>query len=341
MGGALIALLLTAVTTLAQEDDSGAEAAPATLPALGDDLWGAPSAGRGPFGKGEIRARMERFVKGLFRVGPEDQGPLRAGEADELLEFARDHLPRVHAALDALRRRNPERFAKKLGEHAPRLRHLRRVYQLSPRLGAIIQGYAENLVDIDRGAGALRSAADDSADRQQQLERLRALVAENVHLECEGLEVLASQLEQRRKERTSNRLALLTGDELDPAELPPRVRMLVKAYRAAETEQDRAVLREKLRAAAARHAELEVAALREKAEQMRRRAEVETDTRIERLLQPAPPGPERDRPRRRAGRADAATAGGRPGWSSVLARVAVWNRSCACGSARTGSCGVC
>src|SRR5262245_8235020 len=51
---------------------------------------------------------------GPFRPQPEDLGPVRPGEEQALLDFARDNLPRVSRALTNLRSRNPQGFRERL-----------------------------------------------------------------------------------------------------------------------------------------------------------------------------------------------------------------------------------
>jgi hypothetical protein len=278
-------LLLAVVRTSAQEAETPVTSVPGVQSAPAGEHDGAPWGMRGRFGRGEGGGTAERFARRLFRIAPEDRGPLRPGEEQELLTFARARLPRIAEALETLQQRDPEKFRERLAEHAPRLRHLRRIYDLSPRLGDILRTYSLNLVEIERRSRDLTRGEAASAERDQQVAALRERLAENVRLECEGLETLAGQLEDRRAERTAERLANLTTADVDPAALPPHVRDLVAAYQNAATDEERAAAREKLQVAAAQHVDLEIAALRERAAHMRQRAEEETDRRLERVLE--------------------------------------------------------
>lgn len=260
-----------------------------------EDRWPPPATQDA--GHGGFRARRgEHLMRGLFRIGPEDQGPLQPGEAEELLEFAREHAPRLHRAMTALRERSPERFAERMATHAPRLRHLRRVCARNPRLGEIIQGYAENLIEIERGARALRKTPADSPTYERDLQALRDLVADNLRRESDALEALADHLDAQRAARVAERIAQLTSAGADLSTEPEKVRELVAAYLAATGDAERDAAREKLEAAVTHQLTTESAALRERAARQREHAPEEVDRRVEHALAPGPPGRPDQRP---------------------------------------------
>lgn len=238
----------------------------------------------GPRGQGPGWHRADELGRRLFRLAPEERGPLQPGEEEELLDFAREHAPRLYRALERLRQRNPERFREKLTEYAPRLRHLRRIYAESPRLAGIIKTHAENMFRIKRGMRALRQHTPDSARHERALESIRALVADNVRLEIEALDELAIVLEKRRAERIENLVTYLIGDEVDPATLPEDLGRLITEFRAA-TGQERDRLRESIGGIAARRVAAEIEALQERRAQMEENAPEEVDRRMQRLLE--------------------------------------------------------
>lgn len=227
-----------------------------------------------------------RLGQRLLRPSPEDQGPLRPGEEDELLAFAREHMPRFYQLMDGVRQRSPERFRERLAEQAPRLRHLKRVFEYSPRVGRSIQAHAENLFKIHREARAWRAAAPESPERERALQAIRPLVAENVRLEADALDGLADALAARRDTRIEERVAYLTGDQADLSAGPEKLRLLVAAFQSAAAGSERDAAREQLRGAVAAQLNEELATLRQRATDMRTRADQEVDERMQRLTNP-------------------------------------------------------
>jgi hypothetical protein len=247
-------------------------------PAPGQRRQRGPGGGRGP----------ADLVRRLFQAAPEDQGPLKPGEADELLAFAEQHAPRVYQLMHGLQQRDPARFREKMAAHAPRLRHLRRIYELNPQMGAIIQAYADDLVAIERSARALRasrSGPPDSPEYSSDLEKLRSLVAGNVRRECDALDLVADQFERERAARIDRRFAYLTGDAADLAAEPADLQRLIAAFRDAPAEPARAKLHEQIQAAVARQIDAEVAALRARATRLREDMTTEVDRRVKQALE--------------------------------------------------------
>jgi hypothetical protein len=220
---------------------------------------------------------------------------LRSGEEAELLAFAQAHTPRLYSVMSALRRRSPERLRERLGQFAPRLRHLRRLYEQSPRLGQIVQVYAENLFEMQRGVRALRQTPAGSASYADERQELRKLVGNNVRLESDALAALAEEVEEHRAERVAERMSYLLSDDADVAAAPEHVRNLVAAVRAARDDSERERAGDRLRDALAREVSQEVRALRERVERRRQDVTAEVDRRMERLLDEREP--ERVEPR--------------------------------------------
>ncbi len=248
-----------------------------------------------PFRAGHRMGRGRHF----FHLGPRDHGPLRPGEEEELLAFAQERLPHIHKALEGLRRRNPGRFRARLEEHAPRLRHLRRVYQRNPEIGGIMQKLAENEFRIRRGLHTLRREPPDSALFDAARQKTRELVADNVRLEIDVLTAYVGMLENERAERIENRVVDLIGAEADLAVASPRVREFVDAYHAAVGEAEREGARERIRQGVNRQLDAEIEALHQRIERMREKVPEEVDRRLERHLEAAQrrDGERRGRPR--------------------------------------------
>ncbi len=240
---------------------------------------------RGPAG----RRGMDGLVRGLFRAAPEDEGPLQPGEAEELLAFAEQHAPRVYQLMSELRQRDPQQFQEKMAFHAPRLRHLRRIYERSPPMGAIVQAYANDLALIEHRARDLRelhSGLPDSGSYLADLGELRRWVTKNVDRECEALELMADEIEAQRDERIEKRVAYLTGEEPDLATEPEELRTLITAFHSTATDAERATLRDKIQSAAARQVKAETTALRLRAARLREDVAQEVERRVKQLLQP-------------------------------------------------------
>ncbi len=233
-----------------------------------------------------------RFAHRLLRQSPEDRGPLRPGEEAELMSFAQQQMPRFHELMDRLHQRKPEQFRRRLAENAPRLRHLKRVFEYSPRIGRIIRAHADNLFNIQREARKLKATQPESPARARILQAIRPRVADNVRLEADALDALAEELAARRDTRIEERVAYLTGDGVDPAAEPEVLRSLIEAYQSAAAPQ-RDALRDQIRAAVAAQVDKELAALRQRATDMRSRADQEVEERMQRLTNPPPPRDEK------------------------------------------------
>lgn len=239
--------------------------------------WDARGPRRMGPGGGIGRRIADNLAQKLFRIEPRDEGPLQPGEEEELMEFARERMPRFYVALDRLRERRPERFRERLAEVAPRLRHLQRVFKFSPQVGQILKDYAENMMEIERRARAR------GPDRADEIAALRELVAENVGLESAALDALAEELTKRSEQRIEERLASLLAPDADLSDEPERVREACEAYRAARSDAVRDELRARIRMRVARETLAEVDALRERAATMRARADAEIERRMDRF----------------------------------------------------------
>ncbi len=222
-------------------------------------------------------------VRQLFDLAPPDRGPLQPGEAEELLHFAEEHLPRFYQALEQLRRRNPERFRQQLAEHAPRLRQLRRIRETSPVVADIIEAHAENGFKVRRLLRRLGYTPRDTAEFDNTWQKIRARIAENVRLEISMLNILADELEKRRRERIDQRYEHVIVPDTDLTAEPARLRAAVAGLHAAESETERAEARVTVRNLITNQVVGEIKALRERAACMAGSAATQVDGRMERL----------------------------------------------------------
>lgn len=270
---------------MAQTQEQGPTTLPTTRPGPGHGF----GRGRGPGGMAPGRHREDAFGRGLFGIDPEDQGPLQPGEEQQLLAFARTHTPRLYRAMDWLREHNQDKFRQRLSEHAPRLRHLRRVYERNPKIGAIIQTYTENTFEIERGAAALRRTEKGTSGYERDVQALRNLVAENVRLEADALDALAAEMEENRAAHVERRVNYLIREDADLSPAPDNLREAVAAYRAAATDAERAERLAAIQTSVEQQTKVEAEALRERVGRMRNQAPDQVDKRIERLLEFRPP----------------------------------------------------
>lgn len=281
----LIAAIGLLTSVAARGQDEGLASRPTSRPGPGHG----PGRGHGPPGFAPGRHRGGDFAHSLFGIGPDDEGPLQPGEEEQLMDFARSHTPRLYRAMQWLREHNPDKFQQRLTEHAPRLRHLRRVYERNPKIGTIIQTYAENTFEIERGAMALRRAEKESPGYECDVQAVRDLMAENVRLEADALEALAAEMEQEREQRVEKHVAYLTSADADVSAAPDNLREAVAAYRAATNDAERAAQRAAIRTLVEQQLKVEVAALRERIGHMRDQAAEQVDSRMQRLLEFRPP----------------------------------------------------
>lgn len=231
----------------------------------------------------------------LFRLLPEDRRPLAPGEDEELLAFVRQQMPRLAEALDRLRERNPERFHARLAEQAPRLRHLRRIHELSPRLSEIVRQHAENMLQVHRALRSLRHTVSATPEAALLEQETRQRLTDSVRLEIEALIVMAAALEQHQAERVAERAAGWLAADADLTETPDEARAAVAAYREAATETARDAARVALEQAAAALIAGEITGLRQQARQMEENVPAEVDRRLSELRESRPPRGERGR----------------------------------------------
>lgn len=246
-----------------------------------------PPWSKGPPGPGHRGPGWE-LGRHLFRLLPEDRRPLAPGEDEELLAFVRQHMPRLAEALERLRERAPERFQARLAEQAPRLRHLRRIHELSPRLSEIVRQHADNMLLVHQALRSLRNAAPATPEAALLEQQVRQRLTDSVRLEIEALTVMAAALEQHQAERVAERIASWLADDADLTDAPDEARAAVAAYREAGTAA-RDAARVSLEQAAAVQITSEIAGLRGQAQRMEANVPAEVDRRLAELREARPP----------------------------------------------------
>ncbi len=238
--------------------------------------------------------RAEELAALLFRPRPQDLGPLKPGEEESLLAFARERTPRICRALEWFRDRRPMVFRQRLSGMAPRLRQLKRIYERSPALGDALREHMEAMFELKRQMRVLGENEPGSALRDRAIEEMRELIATSIAQEHQALRLLADELDQRRDERADAWVDYLTttGDA-DFPRLPEPVRELVRKYRAAASDAERGAIRDQMRERVDRFVAIETDALRERADRRKAEAAEEVDRRLKAFVEegerPGPP----------------------------------------------------
>lgn len=230
----------------------------------------------------------------LFHPLPSDHGPLSAEEREELVEFLRENVPKMHSALRRLEQKDPTNFDHRLQEAAPLLRRLRRIFERDALLGRSVIEHWENMQLLHRARRAWLDSADDRRRRREIEDLMRRTVAENVEIEVAVLEDQLRELEWQREARIEEEFERLTASDADLAPEPPELRELVRRLHDAETRAELEWLEEDLWLQCAVRMDREVKLLEKRLERMRSNMAEEVDRHMRGLTSPPkPPGDER------------------------------------------------
>lgn len=226
----------------------------------------------------------------LFDLRPEDFGPLKEGEEDELRTYVNDNFPRLARVLRGIESADPNMFEHAMRRLVPKLRQLRRIHAENKTLADLVERYVVNAFTLRK----LRWAVMRQDGDREELERsVREAVAESVALELEALELWANTLEQARDERIDENLQRLLRDEPDddmpPIEEPPEIRELVVAVKELPAGKARVAKKAELREKIATEFDRRLKALRGRIETMREDSARSVDERVERMMTPPPP----------------------------------------------------
>ena len=224
-----------------------------------------------------------RELRRIFHPAPEDFGPIRPNEHEELREFAREQMPRMYRILERLEHRRPQAFRKNLPKLLPQLRHLRRLHEHNPDMAILVGRHAENLFHTQMLRRAWEHASDDKRAHIEQ--QLRRHVADNITVRTDALLLWADQLETARETHLAERLALLTQEEVDLAEEAPEVREQVRVFWSLDSEARRREARDNLAASLATQLDREIAGMRKRARAMKAAAEQDVDRQVQRILE--------------------------------------------------------
>jgi hypothetical protein len=155
-----------------------------------------PRGDRPPRGEGLGHEDRPRGPEGGPRVSPE--------EAEALRPFVREHLPKVHEKIEALRAENPDLADRWFGRMVPRLREARAAQERDPRLFTLRISEIDNGLRVFGAIGDYRralAAPDDQQDRADRLAAaeatLRDALREQVDLRLRTQEHEITRLEKR------------------------------------------------------------------------------------------------------------------------------------------------
>ncbi|RMF78776.1 MAG: hypothetical protein D6744_09735, partial [Planctomycetota bacterium] len=225
----------------------------------------------------------------------EDFGPLRPGEQDELLDFARDRTPRLYGMLTELRRRDPARFRENFSRRIlPRLRQIRRLCEGAPDICDRLIEHIENQQSILRATMALRSRRISDNERRQVLARVRGWEAANLRIEDAVMNDWIESLKSRRDDLLERFIELAQDPDANLAGEPAPVRKLVERLRTAQNDEQRAAVLAEAREAIGRRIDERISNLEKRLAERRKNRDRELEQRMRRYAHP--PGRDFERP---------------------------------------------
>lgn len=233
---------------------------------------------------------------------PEDEGPLRPGEVEELLEFARQKMPDMHQIMKRMRDRNPVEFDARFAPRAPRLRFLKRIFDRHPRLGELIAEHARNQKEIIEARNRVRRRGNAPLDRPA-VQYIRGRVANSVRAEGEIFREMAQMIADNREAEIDRWVERMLAPDFDALAQPPRFRELLDEIHAADDEA-RPALEAALRDRVTERIDEVIGGLRRRAERLSADERQEVDHRVKRILEGGPVGPHAGPEGHRDGRPD-------------------------------------
>lgn len=215
----------------------------------------------------------------FIRPQPQDNRPVADDEEGPLLTFARDHFPRAYRVLITMKERRDEAYRRRLNEFAPRLRHLRRLYERSPEIGNVVSKLMTNFLEAQPLLRKFRSLPSNSPDRAATLDKLRGLIGQNVQLESQVAELKAADLQARRVNIINRRFIHMMTEPGPPAEFAD----LVKAIRECKESDARSKLETELKSSLGDFLDEEISLLRERSRRLKNDENEEIEARVRRL----------------------------------------------------------
>lgn len=242
----LISLCIAVLPATAQEPPDGRRPEP---PPGAPRPEGPPGASR-PVDRLNMPFAVERAIGGNpFRPRPDDLRELAPGEREELLAFVKEHLPQLYEQIE---RMDPQRVERELqGPRVARLRHLKRVFEQTPRIGEFLMHHADLMHRIERIAAEHARPPKGEISRQRLVEELRRLVREKAGVEASVLREKIADIDQRRETLIDDLFRSLGDPTADAApRLAPEDQELRRTWRAwndAPDGEEKASLRDQLR----------------------------------------------------------------------------------------------
>ncbi len=169
-----------------------------------------PDAGRpgdpddpGPRPRG--RFGDERMGRPMFGPGPE--------RIERLMEFLKEHYPRMHLRLSQLQDRDPRAFHQQLNRMLPRLPELIDLVEDNPELGKLIIEEHQLEMDIREAAAKCRRLREETALAEAK-KHLRELISRQFDVRQKKLQQMIAQMERelaRKKELLQETAAKKAG----------------------------------------------------------------------------------------------------------------------------------
>jgi hypothetical protein len=227
------------------------------------------------------------YSRWLMEPQPVDKAALDADELEDLLAFVEERIPRLHRRLAMMRRREPERFAERFAQHAPRLRHLRRVFAEVPAAGELMVEHMQNKFRAGGAARRLKRLPEESLRYEFATRKVRERLAENVRVEERVLITIAEHIAAHVDALAERRVDYLLDPDTDLAALPERARRHIQAYHASADPVERREMRRRMLQRAADLLGAEERTLLRRAADVRDHAVALVDERLEELKQQA------------------------------------------------------
>jgi hypothetical protein len=161
----------------------------------------------------------------------EDRGPLRPGEEQELLDFARTHIPQLARLLEQVNRNNAGALEGRQRDMIPQLRRLMRLQEKHPKLADLIRRHIEATHDIRRNTRMLHGADPDSPRWPAMAGRFRQAMRNVVEIEIDAMQEHLEELRRTRNERVQQRIDYLLAAATDLADEHPSMRQVVDTIR--------------------------------------------------------------------------------------------------------------
>lgn len=237
-----------------------------------------------------LRRLQERMAQeSPLRPSPQDAAPLKPGEDQDLLGFARAKLPDVFTALNEIRARDPKAYRNRLQEMLPRLRMLRRTFVENPQRAGWIVQHIQNMERLQRARRLWRQNENNPNGRQRIRMEAQRMLTENMRIEARVLDDRVSELKRERTNLAAEERERLLADKADLSQEPALIAKMVTEIHDARDERQRAGLEDVLMEMLLEKVDQHLASLERRAATFRSGAPAELEARLEQLFSTAPP----------------------------------------------------